>query len=80
MCIRDSQGTDRSSEGSDAFVGYLGDDIGNLTDIRIVDSDADWKNVAVVGGQDQGADRKVVTVALGSWAGDDRRELWVRCV
>lgn len=71
------QGTDRSSEGSDAFVGYLGDDIGNLADIRIVDSDADWKNVAVVGGQDQGADRKVVTVALGSWAGDERRELWV---
>ena len=33
--------------------------------------------MAVVGGQDQGADRKVVTVALGSWAGDDRRELWV---
>ena len=57
------QGTDRSSEGSDAFVGYLGDDIGNLADIRIVDSDANWKNVAVVGGQDQGADRKVVTVA-----------------
>ena len=71
------QGTDRSSEGSDAFVGYLGDDIGNLADIRIVDSDVNWKNVAVVGGQDQGADRKVVTVALGSWAGDERRELWV---
>lgn len=71
------QGTDRSSEGSDAFVGYLGDDIGNLADIRIVDSDVNWKNVAVVGGQDQGADRKVVTVTLGSWAGDERRELWV---
>ena len=31
-----------------------------------MDSDADWKNVAVVGGQDQGADRKVVTVALAA--------------
>ena len=42
-----------------------------------VESDVNWKNVAVVGGQDQGADRKVVTVTLGSWAGDERRELWV---
>lgn len=69
------EGVDRTQGAG--YNGYFGDDIGNLADIRIVDSDADWKNVAVVGGQDQGADRKVVTVSLGSWAGDDRRELWV---
>lgn len=71
------EGTDRSVEGTDNFVGYLGDDIGNVSNIKIVDSDANWKNVAVVAGEGEGADRKVVVVSLGTEIGDNRRELWV---
>ena len=50
------EGTDRSVEGADDFVGYLGDDIGNVSNIKIVDSDANWKNVAVVAGEGEGAE------------------------
>lgn len=71
------QGEDRSVSASDNFVGYLGDDIGNLSGIKILDTESDWKNVAVVAGQGEGAERKVVTVSLGTETGDARRELWV---
>lgn len=69
------QGTDRTS--GDSYNGYFGDDIENLLDIHILSGTADWKNVAIVGGQGEGADRKVVTVSLGRYEGDARRELWV---
>ena len=71
------QGTDRTAEGTEAFVGYLGDDIGNISDIHIKDSEADWYNAAVVAGQGEGADRKVEIVSLGEALGEARRELWV---
>lgn len=70
-------GTNRSAPGDEYFVGYFGDDVGNLSGIHILDSQADWKNVAVVAGQGEGADRKVVLVSLGAETGDARRELWV---
>lgn len=71
------QGTDRTVEGSDAFVGYFGDDVGNISNVRIKDSETDWYNVAVVAGQGEGADRKVEIVSLGIVTGEERRELWV---
>ena len=71
------QGADRTVEGSKAFVGYLGDDVGNVSDLRIRDSEADWYNAAVVAGQGEGAARRVEIVSLGAALGEARRELWV---
>ncbi|MBS6865077.1 MAG: siphovirus ReqiPepy6 Gp37-like family protein [Oscillospiraceae bacterium] len=69
------KGTDRTQ--GDAYRGYFGDDIDNLTDIRIVQGSDGWKNCAIVGGEGEGAQRKIVTVSLGTYTGDDLRELWV---
>lgn len=69
------QGTNRTTGNS--YNGYFGDDIDNLSSLKIIQGSADWKNVAVVGGQGEGAARKIITVTLGRYAGDDRRELWV---
>lgn len=71
------QGTDRTAEGSAGFVGYFGDDVGNISGVQIKDSEADWYNAAVIAGQGEGAQRKVEIISLGTAAGDDRRELWV---
>ena len=59
----------------DGYNGYLGDDIANITDIRLTDGKTGCKNVAVVAGAGEGGDRKVVVV--GSGEGDERRELYV---
>lgn len=69
------KGADRT-QGAD-YNGYFGDDIGNLSDLKLVRGSADWKNRAIVGGEGEGADRKVVTVTLGDHSGDALRELWV---
>lgn len=69
------QGTDRTT--GKEYNGYFGDDIDNLSNLKIVQGSAGWKNVAIVGGQGEGTARKIITVTLGSYAGDDRRELWV---
>ncbi len=68
-------GTDRTQGAG--YNGYFGDDIGNLSELRLVRGSDGWKNVAVVGGQGEGAQRVIVTAAIGSPAADDRRELWV---
>lgn len=68
-------GVDRTSGGG--YNGYFGDDIGNLADYKIIQGTGDWKNVAIVGGQGEGVDRRIVSVTLGHHAGDDRREMWV---
>ena len=61
-----------------AYNGYFGDDIANISDIRLARSTSDHKNVAVVAGQGKGAARTLVVVhGLFVGAGDDRRELWV---
>lgn len=69
------QGTDRT-QGA-AYNGYFGDDIDNLSGIKILRGSDGWKNHAIIGGQGEGADRKIVTVSLGSYTGDDLREMWV---
>lgn len=68
-------GTDRTQGAN--YNGYFGDDIGNLSGLRIVRGSDGWKNRAIVGGQGEGTDRKIVTVSIGSYTGDDLRELWV---
>lgn len=59
------------------YVGYFGDDINNLDDLKLTRGSDEWRNVAIVGGQGEGTARKIVTVSLGNYSGDDRRELWV---
>ena len=68
-------GTDRTQGAG--YNGYFGDDVGNLSDLKIVRGSDGWKNVAIVGGQGEGAERAVVTVELGAAARNNRRELWV---
>ena len=68
-------GVDRTAGGG--YNGYFGDDIDNLTGLSIVSGTSDWKNVAIVGGEGEGAQRTVLVVSLGSPQGDNRRELWV---
>ncbi|MEG2930998.1 MAG: hypothetical protein RR825_04360 [Ruthenibacterium sp.] len=72
------KGVDRTAIGSAAYVGYLGDDSGTLKSIKIKDSDAKYKNVAVVAGRGEGAARTVVRVDLsGGMTGENLRELFV---
>ena len=68
------RGVDRT-QGADGYIGYFGDDIGNVAKIKIKAADSGSKNVAIVLGEGEGAARKVVTV--GSTTGADRRELVV---
>ncbi|MEG1276062.1 MAG: hypothetical protein RSD27_10300 [Ruthenibacterium sp.] len=68
------RGTDRT-QGSDSYVGYFGDDIGNVAKIKIKAADSGSKNVAIVLGEGEGTNRKVVIV--GDATGADRREMVV---
>nr|DAK00061.1 MAG TPA: hypothetical protein [Caudoviricetes sp.] len=68
-------GVDRTQGAS--YNGYFGDDIDNLSSLKIVCGSDGWKNCAIVGGEGEGAARKIVTVNLGTYTGDDLRELWV---
>ena len=69
------KGVDRSDDRSDDYRGVFGDRAGNLTEISFTQDASQYKNVAIVGGVGEGADRVVRIV--GSAIGDDRRELWV---
>lgn len=71
------KGVDRSVPGSDTYVGYLGTDVDNLSDFRIVKND-DFKNTAIVAGEEnEDEDRVIVTVSLGDFQGEQRREMFV---
>lgn len=52
-------------------------EFGTLKQMSYVESDLDFKNVAVVAGQGEGADRRIVTVGDLSATGLDRRVLFV---
>lgn len=69
------QGTDRTQ--GEGYNGWFGDDIGNLASYTLAQGTDGWKNLAIVAGEGEGADRTVVTASLGDYTGDDRRELWV---
>lgn len=69
------RGTDRTDPASPAYVGYLSDRVKNLSDIRIGSGENLTYNVAIVAGEGQGADRRVVEVDLS--AGQPRREIYV---
>lgn len=69
------RGIDRSIPGSPDYVGFFGDDAGNLASIRIRDDRSGVKNIAIVCGQGEGAARRMVEVDLSG--GGERRELYV---
>lgn len=68
------KGTDRTQ--GDYYNGYFGNDAENISSAQIVRGTADWKNTAIVGGEGEGAARKIVVVSIGNYTGDDLRELW----
>lgn len=69
------KGKDRTLQQSNDYLGFLSTELGSLKSLIITKGSDDFKNVAIVGGQGEGAERKIVTVSL---AGDSqRRELWV---
>lgn len=71
------KGIDRSKETSPGYTGYFGTDVGNIQNISITSGTTDFKNVAVVAGAGEGANRTVRIVSLGNISGENRRELYV---
>lgn len=69
------RGIDRSDPSGQSYVGFLGDAVKNLSSINAADNDADVRNVAIVCGQGEGADRRMVEADLSG--GGERRELYV---
>lgn len=69
------KGTDRTL--ADNYIGYFGADVGNLENTTIATGTTDYKNVAVVAGAGEGADRTVRIVSIGNVTGENRRELYV---
>lgn len=52
-------------------------DYDNLRTQSYEESDADYKNVAIVAGQGEGVDRLIIEVSIGAPTGLDRREIFV---
>lgn len=71
------KGIDRSKETNPGYVGYFGTDVGNIQNVSVTSGTTDYKNVAVVAGAGEGADRTVRIVSLGNFTGENRRELYV---
>nr|DAV86112.1 MAG TPA: hypothetical protein [Caudoviricetes sp.] len=69
------EGVDRTQGAG--YNGYFGDDIDNISSLKIVRGSDGWKNYAIIGGQGEGVNRKIVTASLGAYTGDELRELWV---
>lgn len=69
------RGVDRSVSGSPAYVGFFGDDAGNLASIQIKEDVSGCANVAIVCGQGEGSARRMAETDLS--AGGARRELYV---
>lgn len=71
------KGVDRTDDASDAYVGYFGTDVGGIENVTVTSGTTGYKNVAVVAGAGEGANRTVRIVSLGSVSGENRRELYV---
>ncbi len=71
------RGVDRSVDGSPDYVGSFSTDSGDISQIEITSGNTDFKNVAIVAGAGEGANRKVRIVSIGNPASDERRELYV---
>ena len=71
------RGTDRTNDTSVNYVGYFGTDVDSIERVTVTKGTTDYKNVAVVAGAGEGADRAVRIVSLGNNSGENRRELYV---
>lgn len=75
------RGTDRCDDKLDTYIGYFGTDVGNVENASIVIGDVDFKNVAIVAGEEpkeEENERRIVrTVSLGNVRGEMRKELFV---
>ena len=71
------KGVDRSVDGSPEYPGYFSTDVGNIQNVAIAAGSSGYKNVAVVAGAGEGADRTIRIVSLGPLYGENRREMFV---
>ena len=71
------KGIDRSKESNAGYTGYFGSDVENIQNVIVSSGTTNYKNVAIVAGEDSGSSRKVRIVSLGSVSGENRRELYV---
>ena len=71
------RGVDRSNDQTADYVGYFGTDVGGIENVTVASGTTDYKNVAVVAGAGEGANRTVRIVSLGNVSGEYRRELYV---
>lgn len=72
-----NKGTDRSDDSTEDYIGYFGTDVGNISNVSVSTGNSDYKNVAIVAGAGEGANRTVRIVSLGNVTGEARRELYV---
>lgn len=71
------KGLDQFSPEEPYYLGRFGTDIGNIAEITITLDGMDYKNVAIVAGEGEGA-KRVVEIVLGSFGvEDEKRELFV---
>ena len=71
------RGVDRSDDTSADYVGYFGTDVGGIENVTVSSGTTGYKNVAVVAGAGENANRAVRIVSLGNVSGENRRELYV---
>jgi hypothetical protein len=71
------KGVDRTNENNDDYIGYFGTDVEAIENVSVSKGITEYKNVAVVAGAGEGADRTVRIVSLGNFTGEYRRELYV---
>lgn len=72
------KGIDRTNINSSNYVGWLGTDIDNIYDFDIVNSDKEYKNVAIVVAEKEDKSLKIVTVnLLPNLVGEKRKEMYV---
>ena len=71
------RGVDRTDDSSPDYIGYFGTDVEAIENVTVTSGTTEYKNVAVVAGAGEGANRTVRIVSLYPVAGENRRELFV---
>lgn len=71
------KGADRTNETRPDYVGAMSTGMGKLETVQLAQGEEEFKNVAIVAGEDSGSSRRVRTVSIGTVAGEARREMYV---
>lgn len=71
------KGTDRSDITSDDYVGAFSPAFDSLNEVQLTEGSEDYKNVAIVAGEERETGRVTLEVSLNAGTGEDRRELYV---